>query len=159
MARLATGNRDEALDIVQDAMFKMAQRYAQRPAAEFGALFHTILQSRIRDWYRRKKVRSVVGRWFPGEVEGGDEDPLAQVPGSPSDDPAEQLGSARRVAALDAALQELPLRQQQAMLLRLFEGFDVAQTARIMGCSEGSVKTHFSRAVQSLRAALGEHWP
>lgn len=156
MAMIATGNRDDALDIVQDAMLKMAQKYAQRPAAEWPPLFHTVLQSRIRDWYRRAKVRSVVVRWFVREDGDEGQDPISQVAGHASDDPAQRLDSARSIAALDGALRALPLRQQQAVLLRVFEGFDVAQTARIMGCSQGSVKTHLSRALQALKGAVGE---
>ncbi len=160
MAHLATGNEDEALDLVQDAMLKLAQKYGARSEEEWGPLFHCILQSRIRDWYRRERVRSRLREFFRGsqdEEEG--EDPLEQVPDSTVPAPDEAVQQKRACAELDVALRALPLRQQQAFLLRIWEELDVAQTARAMGCSEGSVKTHLFRALQVLRQRLGAHWP
>jgi len=156
IAHIATGNSDDALDIVQDTMLKLAERYAQRPANEWGALFQKILQSRIRDWYRRNAVRN---RWrallrLDDELRGDPMDAFA----SPQSAPDDALGEQDSMAALDAALRRLPLRQQQAFILRVWEGYDTAQTAGAMGCSQGSVKTHYARALASLRAALGEHW-
>lgn len=160
MAHIATGNEDEALDLVQDAMLKLVQRYGDRTEGEWGPLFHCILQSRIRDWYRRTRVRNRLREFFGGrqnDEEG--EDPLEQVPDVAAVAPDEDLKRKRACAALDVALRALPLRQQQAFLLRIWEELDVAQTAQAMGCSEGSVKTHLFRAVQVLRKRLGEHWP
>jgi RNA polymerase sigma-70 factor (ECF subfamily) len=160
MAHIATGNEDEALDLVQDAMLKLAQKYAQRPEEEWAPLFHCILQSRIRDWYRRERVRNRLREFFHGsqdEEEG--EDPLAQVADQAVPAPDEEVQRKRACAALDVALRALPLRQQQAFLLRIWEELDVAQTAQAMGCSQGSVKTHLFRALQVLRQRLGEHWP
>lgn len=160
MAHIATGNEDEALDLVQDAMLKLVDRYGNRPEAEWGPLFHCILQSRIRDWYRRSRVRNRFREWFGGQQnEEGEEDPLEQVPDMTVVPADEELRRKRACQALDGALRTLPLRQQQAFLLRAWEELDVAQTAVAMGCSEGSVKTHFFRAVQALRKKLGEHWP
>ncbi len=160
MAHIATGNEDEALDLVQDAMLKLAQKYAQRPEAEWAPLFHCILQSRIRDWYRRERVRNRLREFFrvPQDEEEG-EDPLEQIPDSDAPAPDEDVQRKRACAALDVALRALPLRQQQAFLLRIWEELDVAQTAQAMGCSQGSVKTHLFRALQVLRQRLGEHWP
>jgi RNA polymerase sigma-70 factor (ECF subfamily) len=161
IAQIATGNDDEALDLVQDAMTKLVQHYADRDGSEWGPLFHCILQSRIRDWYRRTKVRNRWREWFgnkPEEEENG-EDPLESMAADPSARPDEDLKRKRAGAALQAALRTLPLRQQQAFLLRAWEELDVAQTAAAMRCSEGSVKTHFFRAVRALRKQLGEHWP
>ena len=160
MAHLATGDKDEALDLVQDAMLKLAQKYGQRPEEEWGPLFHRILQSRIRDWYRRERVRNRLREFFHGsqdEEEG--EDPLAQVADQAAPAPDEEVQRKRACAALDVALRALPLRQQQAFLLRIWEELDVAQTAQAMGCSQGSVKTHLFRALQVLRQRLGAHWP
>ncbi len=160
MAHIATGNEDEALDLVQDAMLKLAQKYAQRPEEEWAPLFHCILQSRIRDWYRRERVRNRLREFFHGsqdEEEG--EDPLTQVADQAAPAPDEEVQRKRACAALDVALRALPLRQQQAFLLRIWEELDVAQTAQAMGCSQGSVKTHLFRALQVLRQRLGEHWP
>ena len=160
MAHIATGNEDEALDLVQDAMLKLVQKYGERTEAEWGPLFHCILQSRIRDWYRREKMRNRLREFFrgPQDQEEG-EDPLAEVPDAAAVAPDEDVRRKRACAALDVALRALPLRQQQAFLLRIWEELDVAQTAQAMGCSEGSVKTHLFRAVQVLRKRLGEHWP
>lgn len=157
-ARLATRDGEEALDIVQDAMLVMIRSYAGRPAPEWGPLFHSVLQSRINDWRRRTRVRSRWRVWLARD-EDTDDDPLQNLPDSASPDPAAQAAGRKALGVLEQAISSLPARQQQAFLLRAWEGFDVAQTARTMDCSEGSVKTHYSRAVQTLRAQLGEHWP
>jgi RNA polymerase sigma-70 factor (ECF subfamily) len=160
MAQIATGNEDEALDIVQDAMLKLVQKYGDRTEGDWGPLFHCILQSRIRDWYRRAKVRNRLREFFHrAQDEEEREDPLEQVRDRTAVAPDEDLKRKRACAELDVALRALPLRQQQAFLLRIWEELDVAQTAQVMGCSEGSVKTHLFRALQVLRKRLGEHWP
>jgi len=158
MAELATGNREEALDIVQDAMLALARRYGGRDTAEWGPLFHRILQHRIRDWYRRSRVRHRWLAWLATD-DDSDEDPLAAVPDPQARRPEDHVGQERAGEAIESALRQLPQRQQQAFLLRAWEGLDVAATAAAMGCSEGSVKTHYSRAVHTLRALLGDHWP
>jgi RNA polymerase sigma-70 factor (ECF subfamily) len=158
-ARLATGNADDALDIVQDAMLALATRYAERPPAEWGPLFHTILQSRVRDWYRRSAVRRRFLAWLSPRTGDEDADPLAELPDPANPEPSAEVASARRLAALEQALGKLPARQREAFLLRTWEGLDVAETARAMNCSEGSVKTHYSRAVHTLREMLQEHFP
>lgn len=149
----AVGNREDALDILQDAMYKLAEKYSTRQAGEWPALFYTILQSRIRDWYRRETVRNRFRSWFGSEDDNADgldryEDGTAQRP-------EDTLHNDRFMADLEVAVRALPLRQQQAFMLRVFENFDVKDTANIMGCSEGSVKTHYSRAISSLRDKLG----
>jgi RNA polymerase sigma-70 factor (ECF subfamily) len=160
MAQIATGNEDEALDLVQDAMLKLVQKYGDRSEQDWGPLFHCILQSRIRDWYRRTKVRNRLRELFySSPAEEDREDPLEQLPDRTTAAPDERLQRKRACAELDTALRALPLRQQQAFLLRIWEELDVAQTAQAMGCSEGSVKTHLFRALQVLRKRLGEHWP
>lgn len=156
-AKLATGSADDAMDIVQDAMMALATRYADRQPEEWGALFHTILQSRVRDWFRRQRVRR---RWFfdwPSRDE--DDDPLERVADPAATDPVERHGTHRSLAVLESALAALPPRQREAFLLREWDGLDVADTARAMGCTAGSVKTHYSRAVHALRKTLGDHWP
>ena len=159
MAAIATGNREDALDLVQEAMLRLAHRYGHRGADEWGPLFHRILQSRIRDWYRRTQVRNRWRVWLDRGEDREANDPLDNQPGSPAENPDSRVAGDRWIEHLDAALHELPLRQQQAFLLRSWEGMDVAQTAKAMGCSQGSVKTHYSRAVHALRDLLQEHAP
>jgi len=152
MALMATGNPEDALDIVQDAMVKLAQNYANKHANDWPPLFQRILQSKIRDWYRRQKVRNRWRIFFSKEEHG--EDPVANAPDMSQTKPDDKLEQTRAMQTLDSAIQALPLRQQQAFLLRSWEGLDVAETAQAMGCSQGSVKTHYSRAIHSLREVL-----
>jgi len=157
IAQAALRHEDDALDAVQDAMLQLARAYSERPEPEWKPLFYRILENRIRDMQRRRTVRGRVMAWLPfrGEDDDDDSDPIAQAP-SPEPQPVRRLELDEAVTALEKALAELPRRQQQAFLLRTLEGLDVAETAAAMGCSEGSVKTHYFRAVQALRAQLGE---
>lgn len=157
MAEIATGNREDALDILQDAMCKLVEKYADRDASEWGALFHTILQSRIHDWYRRNTIRNYFRTWLSANDDN--EDPVQTAIDEKARTPEQLLQSNRRLDVLEQAIRELPFRQQQAFMLRIIEALDVKQTATIMKCSEGSVKTHYSRAVYTLRDKLGDHWP
>lgn len=159
IAQIATGDADEAMDLVQDAMLRLVQHYSTRDDAEWGPLFHTILQHRIRDWYRRTRVRNRWRQWLGrGEEADQQTDPLESVPETSQPSSHEQLALKRATIALEQALRTLPFRQQQAFLLRAWEELDVAQTATAMGCSQGSVKTHYFRAVHTLRKLLGDHW-
>ena len=153
IAEIATGNREDALELVQDSMLQLVRRYGQKAAADWPPLFHRILQTRIRDWYRRQQVRSRFRGWF-GKGEGEAADPIAAHPDRAAMGPAARLEANEFGQALEAALNALPLRQQQAFLLRSWEGLDVQQTAAAMGCSAGSVKTHYSRAIHALRDRL-----
>lgn len=141
-------------------MFKLVEKYSDRSAAEWGALFRTILQSRINDWYRRQRIRNRFRVWFGRDRETDESESAAEpdFPDSESARPDAQLQSDRRIARLEAALASLSPRQRQVFLLRCWEGLDVRDTARAMSCSEGSVKTHYSRAVHELREWLGDHW-
>jgi RNA polymerase sigma-70 factor (ECF subfamily) len=136
---------------------KLVQSYAARPEAEWRPLFYRILSNRIRDMQRRRTVRGRIMAWLPSrDAEDEDDfDPMAQVP-SPEVTPARRLEIDEAIGALETALAALPARQQQAFLLRNLEGLDVAETASAMGCAEGTVKTHYFRALESLRAQLGE---
>jgi len=161
MAVIATGQREDALDLVQEAMLKLVKRYSHHDAAEWGPLFQRILQSTIRDWYRRRKVRQHLHSWLPfaRDCDEQEEVPWQQVEDSTVQRPEVSHQQQQAMTRLEQALHELPLRQQQAFLLRQWEGLDVAATADSMGCSQGSVKTHYSRAVQSLRNKLEGYWP
>lgn len=150
-----------ALDIVQDAMLKLTEKYAVRPPAELPLLFQRILQNTIRDYYRRQKVRALwtmpVSSLFGAEAEA-DADPLETLEVEDeskfSEPPAEQLERSQVLALIEKALGKLPARQREAFLLRYWEELDVAEAATIMGCSEGSVKTHCSRATRALALLL-----
>jgi len=158
IAQIAVRQDEDALDIVQDAMLQLARSYGRRPAEEWRPLFFRILQNRIRDCLRRRKVRAKLLSWLPGGRGDADEaDPLASIPDH-APTPAERSSTDEAMQALERALAELPARQQEAFMLRNFEGLDVAETAAAMRCSEGSVKTHYSRAVHSLRERLGDVW-
>jgi RNA polymerase sigma-70 factor (ECF subfamily) len=148
-----------ALDIVQDAMMKLATKYADKPMVEFPMLFQRILQNTMRDYWRRQKVRNL---WttllssFGGSAEAGDErDPLETIDvEDDSDQPHAQLERSQTIQLIELAIQKLPARQREAFVLRYWEDMDVAETAKIMGCSDGSVKTHCSRAVHALALTL-----
>jgi len=157
IAQAALRHEDDALDAVQDAMLQLARAYSDRPAEEWKPLFYRILENRIRDMQRRRTVRNRVMSWLPFRSEG-DEDEADPIAEAASDEPlpTRRLEIDEAMSALEKAIGALPRRQQQAFLLRTLEGLDVAQTARTMGCSEGSVKTHYFRALQTLRAQLGE---
>src|SRR5271154_1336397 len=160
MAQVALRDPDDALDVVQDAMLKLARNYASRPSAEWRPLFYRILENGIRDLQRRRTVRKRFMTWLPGPKEDPDneaQDPLDTVADTAAAVP-EQLMQDQAIAKLESSLRELPARQREAFTLRNFEGLDVAETAAAMGCSEGSVKTHYSRAVHTLRVQLGEVW-
>ena len=160
IADIAVRNRDDALDIVQSAMMRLAQGYADRPAAEWPPIFHRILVNAIRDFQRRRTVRGRIFGLLPGQWGDDDdaaEDPVAQVPdGAP--DPAVRVVTGEAMQRLESALAALPARQREAFVLRCLEGLDVEETAAAMGCSGGSVKTHYFRALATLRAQLGEVW-
>jgi RNA polymerase sigma-70 factor (ECF subfamily) len=157
IAQLGLRNDDDALDAVQDAMMKLVQSYSARPVDEWRPLFYRILANGIRDMQRRRTVRGRIMAWLPSRDTDDDEDfdPIAEAP-SHEAGPAKRLELDEAIGVLETAVAELPPRQQQAFLLRNFEGLDVNETASAMGCSEGSVKTHYFRALESLRAKLGE---
>jgi len=160
-AMFAMRDEQAALDAVQDAMLKLAEKYAARPATELPMLFQRILQNTVRDYFRRQKVRALWTTPISALV-GGDEsderDPLetleAQSNSNPQGAPPEQLEQSQTLEIIEKALQRLPQRQRQAFLLRYWEEMDVAEAAAVMGCSEGSVKTHCSRAAHALASLL-----
>ena len=160
MAHIALRDVDDALDVVQDAMLKLVRNYATKPAAEWRPLFYRILENGIRDLQRRRTVRGRFMAWMPGprdDPDGEAQDPLDSVA---DESPAvpQLLIQAQAMEKLETSLRALPARQREAFMLRNFEGLDVAETATAMGCSQGSVQTHYSRAVHTLREELGEVW-
>jgi RNA polymerase sigma-70 factor (ECF subfamily) len=161
-AVFAVRDDEAALDIVQDAMLRLAEKYGQRPAAELPMLFHRIMQNAIRDWYRRQKVRSLWTTLFSslgaGRGEEDDQDPLETLEAADGsnveESPAVQVEQAQVLEIIEQEIAKLPPRQREAFIMRYWEELDVAETARAMGCSEGSVKTHCSRATHALATAL-----
>lgn len=154
-------NDDAALDIVQDAMIRLAEHYAARPAAELPLLFQRILSNATMDWFRRLKVRNAVMQNlsdFDGPGEDGDFDlleALQTLDGTlGAESAADTVGRGQILALIETEIGALPTRQREAFMLRYWEEFDVAETASVMGCSQGSVKTHCSRAVRALAKAL-----
>ncbi len=160
IAEIAVRDRDDALDLVQEAMIKLARKYGDRPNEEWPPLFYRILQNGIRDFHRRQAVRRRFMGWIGrGATDEDDYDLVAAAPDPAGRSPDQQLANTEAMDSLEQAVRALPARQQEAFMLRTFEGLDVADTAKAMGCSEGSVKTHYSRAIHSLRETLGEHGP
>lgn len=146
-----------ALDIVQDAMLKLADKYAAKPVEEYPMLFQRILQNTMRDYWRRQKVRNLWTTLFSsfGQQDDDEYDPLETIEVENADgDPAEQVERSQVMKMIEKALTRLPSRQREAFVLRYWEELDVAETASVMGCSEGSVKTHCSRAVGTLSMLL-----
>ena len=154
--QIATGNSDDALDIVQDAMVSLINKYANKEPQEWVLLFHSILSSRIMDWHRRTAIRKRFGAWLSTEDEGLAE---SDVEGVCEHGPEQLLQINQSVAKLEKALQALPLKQQQVFLLRAWEGFSEKETARAMSCSVGTVKSHYSRARTFLKNELEAEWP
>jgi len=160
-AMFAVRDREAALDIVQDAMLKLAEKYGNKPAQELPMLFQRILQNTIRDFYRRQKIRSLWTTLLSALSAGrGEEesDPLETMETDTETSlgvgPAERLERSQLIEIINKELRRLPPRQREAFLLRYWEELDVAETAAAMGCSQGSVKTHCSRAAHTLATAL-----
>lgn len=157
----AIRNEETALDIVQDAMMRLAEKYGDRPGTEWPMLFQRILQNAIRDSYRRSKVRSLWISLFSSLSTNDDEDndPLETIVAENESEslraPDRQLERAQLLGVIEKEIEKLPPRQREAFLMRYWEEMDIAETAAVMGCSEGSVKTHCSRATHTLAAALG----
>ena len=161
----AVRDNESALDIVQDAMLRLAEKYGDRPQEELPMLFQRILQNAIRDFFRRSKVRStwttLLGSLGAGRDGEEDFDPLETLQVEPQsqhyEQPSRQLERDQVLEILEQEISKLPARQREAFLMRYWEELDVAETAKAMGCSEGSVKTHCSRATHALAAALRLH--
>ncbi len=160
-AVFAVRDDSHALDIVQDAMLKIAEHYGDRPAAELPLLFTRILQNAIYDYFRRSKVRS---NWITlfsalNPADEPDADPLETletIDDARSESTETTYEREQVVVIIEQEVAKLPARQREAFLLRYWEDLDVAETAAVMGCSEGSVKTHCSRATHALAKALQE---
>jgi RNA polymerase sigma-70 factor, ECF subfamily len=157
----AVRDQEAALDIVQDAMLRLTEKYGHLPVVELPLLFHRIVQNAIRDWFRRQKVRSLwttlLSSLNPGR-EDDDQDPLETLEAADGSNfeasPQAQLEQTQVLEIIEQEISRLPARQREAFILRYWEELDVAETAKAMNCSEGSVKTHCSRAAHALATAL-----
>ena len=156
IAKLLLRDHDDALDVVQDSMISLARSYAGHPEGQWRPLFYRILRNRVTDYQRRRRVRQGVIAWWPGSARADEQpDPVESAPDS-SGTPDQQLEGEQLLERIGQALAGLSARQREAFMLRNFEGLDVAQTAIAMDCSEGSVKTHYFRAMMALQEQLGE---
>jgi len=154
VADIGVSNKDDALDIVQEAMLAFARKYSSKPIEQWKPLFFRILQNKINDCHRArtKQTKGLLGL-FVDSGQAGSEDNGAIS----RDEPVRRLGDVQFGEQLISALKKLPPRQQQVFILRSWEGLSVALTAQAMGCSEGSVKTHYSRALHALKKLLGDY--
>ncbi len=156
IAKLSLRDHDDALDVVQDAMISLVRNYAGHPVEQWRPLFYRILRNRITDYQRHRRVRQGVIAWWPGTAaDDGPPDPVESAPDL-SGAPDQLLEGEQLLDRIGRVLAGLSSRQREVFMLRNFEGLDVAQTAIAMGCSEGSVKTHYFRAVQALQQKIGE---
>jgi RNA polymerase sigma-70 factor, ECF subfamily len=156
MARLALRNDEDALDALQEAMIKLVNRYGARPAEQWAPLLYAILRNCVHDVQRRRKSHNSILAWFSRLTGAGARESGEPMVADAVRQPLQELEGDERLSRLQGAIASLPPRQQQAFLLRNLEEFDVRETAIAMGCSEGSVKTHYSRAVHALREKLGD---
>lgn len=158
MAWYAIRDEEAARDLVQDSMLKLMEKYPDKPTNEWAPLFYTILNRRLVDWQRRRKVEQMLGLFLPWrkDQDGEDDEPEYSRQADKAPTPEGQLAGRQTAQAIDSALATLPLRQRQAFILRDWEGLSVKETAAAMECSEGSVKTHHFRALAKLREQLKE---
>lgn len=159
MMETATGQHDVARDLVQESFIALYQHYAQRPLAEWTPLFYTILNHRLMDWHRQETRKQKRFGWFRSLSADDDalhDDPILNVEDEHNIDPADFMSKSHTMEEIKQAISRLPLRQQQAFLLRAWENLDTKTTAGIMDCSEGSVKTHYHRAIQALKQSLSQ---
>ena len=149
MALMATKREQDALDLLQNAMMKLVEKYSDKPSAELKPLFYAILQNQIKNWYRQQAQQSKWFFWQKSQYDD-DDDEFQEVSGVEEVTPEMLMQGQQRQSDLLVVLEQLPVKQQQCFLLRSWEGLSVKETAKVMGCSEGSVKTHMSRASQKL---------
>jgi RNA polymerase sigma-70 factor (ECF subfamily) len=158
MSKLAIGNADASMDIVQDTMLKLVQKYSHKPSEQWRPLFFRILNNKITDYYRRQAVRKKIFLMDLKSPDEEDNDRYSLVAAARhSDNPDFKLQSDRRLEKLIEAVSGLSIRQRQVFILRCWEGMSTADTASAMRCAQGSVKTHYSRALHNLRDILEEY--
>ena len=156
IALLAVGQHADAIDILQDAMMKLVSNYQERPSKEWKPLFYRILNNRITDFHRQQKMKNLFFFWRSNDDEDESDALHESITDEKGEEPVKQLDKEMQQQDILQELEKLPVKQQQCFLLRSWEGLSVADTAQAMGCSQGTVKTHFFRAVQKLKAVLEE---
>ncbi|WP_163930165.1 RNA polymerase sigma factor [Paraferrimonas sp. SM1919] len=155
MARTSTRNLDEAMDIVQDTMLKLISNYSDKASEDWTPLFYRILQNKITDWHRKQTLKKML-YMTPVSVDEDFQDYLTEGIDHHNSEKQTQLNDATQ--AMQLHLSQLPLRQQQVFMLRCWQGFSTAEAATIMGCTQGSIKTHYSRALAKMQAALKDYY-
>jgi len=158
IAFMALSDHDEALDVVQDAMISLVTKYRDRPESEWRTLFFSILHNRMTDSHRKNTRKRKLFGWFDRSDDSNEIEAMERVEGDAGLQPGQSLQDDETMTSIESAVQGLPLRQQEAFMLRMVEGFDTNETAKIMGCSAGSVKTHLSRALGALKEVLDEYY-
>jgi RNA polymerase sigma-70 factor, ECF subfamily len=160
MAQMATGSREDALDIVQDTMYKLVEKYSGKPSAEWRPLFYRILNSKITDYYRRNAVKNrlISPASWGMKADSNGADLIDRAEGRSCEAPDQLFVRELQIKQLTTAVKQLSHRQREAFMLRCWDGMSTAITAKTMGCTEGSVKTHYSRALQRLRDSLEAYW-
>lgn len=154
----ACSNREDALDLVQDSMCSFISKYSGKAQSEWKPLFYKILQNKIRDLYRKRSIRS---RWQALTGVTSDEDNtdlMEKLEDKKGLNPEQETQNMQAIERLQIELKLLSLKQQQVFLLRAWEGMSISETALAMGCSEGAIKSHYSRATERLRKKLGKYW-
>lgn len=162
MVQIATGDADDALDLLQDSMMKFVRAYGSKPDNEWKPLFYKVVQNRIKDWYRKEKLKHMFFIFLPKANKNESEkqsDPIQMAEDKQTADSFRQVKTSQAIEKLELHLKQLPSRQQQVFLLRAWEGLSVQETAQAMSCSQGTVKTHYSRAIGKLKENLEGVWP
>lgn len=154
MENATRGQHGIAMDLVQEAFISLHKAYADKSTEEWYPLFYTILNNKLQDWRRKEARRAAPFSLFRKKNLETDEEEVIDIVDESTPDPLDFLDQAVTAEEIQAAIAQLPQRQQQAFMLRAWEGFDTQTTAQIMNCSEGSVKTHYHRAIQGLRTVL-----
>ena len=159
IALFACSNREDALDLVQDSMCSFVAKYSRKAESEWKPLYYKILQNKITDFYRKKAVRSCWQAWTGGRVDEKGANSVENLEDKRASNPEQETKSRQALEQLQHELQTLSPKQRQVFLLRAWEGLSIAETALAMNCSEGAIKSHYSRAREHLKTQLGKDWP
>ncbi|MBN2419224.1 MAG: RNA polymerase sigma factor [Deltaproteobacteria bacterium] len=161
MIQIATGNTDDAMDLLQDSMMSFVRKYSDKMESDWKPLFYRVVQNRIRDWYRREKIKRLFFIQMPPRYDGPESqtDPMESIEDKSAVDSLAVLKTSQAMEKLNNVLRGLPARQQQVFLLRSWEGLSTEETAKAMGCTQGTVKTHYFRAITKLKHELEGTWP